>query len=97
MPWTAEEKQLIEIASDIEEVYEDKIKQQRTLKRVELDEFQKQQKGFVLFGHQPKPNNFIGDPSGKQRFEILFGLDFASGTLIPPSIVMNNGGGDGGS
>lgn len=95
MPWTAEEKQLSEIASDVKEVYSDAIKQQRTRKRVELDEWQKQDKGFVFFGSQPRPDGFVGDPPGKQRFVILFGLDLAENSFVPPTITVNNGVEDG--
>lgn len=91
---TAEEEQLHKIVQDILEVYRNIIKQQRTIKRIELDEFQKTA-GLVLFGSQPRPEGFIGDPPGKQRFEILCGLDMGTGNFIAPTIKMNDGSNNG--
>ena len=90
MPWTAEEEQLAGIASNVKGVYRDVIQQQRTAKRIELDDFQKTA-GFVFFGEQPRPEGFVGDPPGKQRPEVLFGLDMKTGSIVAPTIKMNDG------
>jgi hypothetical protein len=87
---TAEHKQLRNIVSNMEEVFQEVIKKQRTVKRIELDEFQKTA-GLNWFGPQDRPENFVGDPPGKQRFETLFGLDMTSGNIIAPTIRMNDG------
>jgi hypothetical protein len=88
---TAEHKQLREITGEIEEIYKQIISSQRTPKRIELDEWQKTQRGFFFFGPQPRPEDFVGDLPGKQRLEILFGLDPVSGNIIAPTIVANDG------
>jgi len=84
---TAENRQLEKIAGEIREIYKNVILTQRTPKRIELDEFQKTA-GFVFFGSQPRPEGFVGDPPGKARFTVLFGLDPASGDIVAPKIVM---------
>jgi hypothetical protein len=89
---TAEHKQLREIQSEVEEIYRDIIKAQRTPARIELDEFHKTKEGgfgYFFWGANLRPEGFVGDPPGKARFEVLFGLDPASGELVPPTIVVN--------
>jgi hypothetical protein len=88
---TAEHKQLREIVSDIRDIYDEIISAQRTPKRIELDEWQKTQKGFVLFGPQARPEGFIGDPPGEVRYTVLCGFDTASGGIVPPTIIAENG------
>lgn len=88
--YTAEHKQLQKLVSEIQDIYLSIIEAQRTPKRIELDEFQKTA-GVVIFGSQPRPEGFEGDPPGKARIQFLFGLDPASGDLIAPRIVMQNG------
>lgn len=86
--FTAEQQELYKIISEVEVAYMGIISQQRTAKRVELDEYQKTS-GFVFFGSQPRPEGFVGDPPGKQRFEALFGIDFASGEFVSPTIQLS--------
>jgi hypothetical protein len=90
--FTAEQSQLHNIVGDIREIYLDVIKAQRTEKRVELDEFQKTA-GVVFFGPQPRPEGFEGDPPGKPRATVLFGLDLRSGDILAPHVIMEDGNG----
>jgi hypothetical protein len=87
---TAELKQLREIEGEVHDIYLEIIKAQRTPKRIELDEFQKSV-GYRWLGPQSRPDGFEGDPSGKTRFQALFGLDPVSGDIIAPCIVMQDG------
>lgn len=87
---TAEQKQLRAISSEVQEIFLEIIKTQRTPKRIELDEFQKTA-GFIFFGPQPRPEGFEGDPPGKTRTQVLFGLDPVSGDILAPSIITQNG------
>jgi len=74
---TAEQEQLRSIVSEIRELYLGIIKEQRTEKRIELDEYT-----WVMFGDYKRPKGFVGDPPGKKRFTPLFGLDPAKGDII---------------
>lgn len=86
--YTAEQTELGDIQSEVEEAYLTVILEQRTAKRIELDEFQKRSKG-ALFSPRPRPEGFVGDPPGKQRFEVLFGLDPATGDIVAPTIQLS--------
>jgi hypothetical protein len=87
---TDEHKQLQEITSEVKEIYKQAILTQRTAKRIELDEYQDKM-GYVFFGPQPRPEGFVGDPPGKTRFTALFGLDPASGDVVAPTIIAEDG------
>jgi hypothetical protein len=89
--FTAEQEEMHKIEYEVQDAYEGAILSQRTAKRIELDEFQKTS-GFVFFGSQPRPEGFVGDPPGKQRFEVLCGIDFASGKFVPPTIQLSKSG-----
>lgn len=89
--WSGELKELYEIMHEVQDAYDTVISKQRTEKRKELDDFQKTA-GYRFFGSQPRPEGFVGDPPGKQRFEVLCGLDFASGKIIPPTIQLSKSG-----
>ena len=90
--YTLEEKEMQQIIYEVEEAYEGVILSQRTPKRIELDQFQDSLPGCVLFGPQPRPEHFVGDPPGKQRFEVLFGLDPSTGEIVPPTIQLSKSG-----
>lgn len=89
---TAEHEQLRDIHSAVFEVYYEVIKDQRTEKRIELDEFQNIS-GFIWLGPQPRPEGFVGDPPGEVEFTVLFGFDPASGEFVPPTIIAEDGNG----
>lgn len=89
--YTFEQEELHSILSELKQGYLDIILEQRTAKRIELDEFQKDA-GYVFFGSQPRPKDFVGDPPGKQRFEVLFGIDFSTGKIVPPTIQLSKSG-----
>jgi hypothetical protein len=86
--YTAEQDELHKIASEVNAAYENEIQRQRTPKRIELDEYQKTA-GFVMFGSQPRPEGFVGDSPGKQRFEVLFGIDLGAGKFVAPTIQLS--------
>lgn len=86
--WTGEQEELHKIENEVRHAYEGIISGQRTAKRIELDEFQKTA-GVVFFGSQPRPEGFVGDPPGKQRFEVLFGLDMTTGDIVAPVIQLS--------
>lgn len=95
---TAELKQLYNIRSEINGVYLDIIGAQRTEKRIELDNYleslqptQGQRVGWLFCGNTPRPPGFVGDPPGKPRTQLLFGLDPKTGDLLAPHIVMQDG------
>jgi len=88
---TAEQDELQKIKYEVKGAYEATILEQRTAKRIELDEFQKGA-GYRFFGSQPRPEGFIGDPPGKQRFEVLMGADFSTGEIMPPTIQLSKSG-----
>lgn len=89
---TAEEEQLHEIVQDMWEVFKSVIESQRTPARIELDEWREKTKpGMVWFGPAPRPEGFVGDGPGKERVEVLFGLDMASGDIIAPTLQVNDG------
>jgi hypothetical protein len=70
----------------------DCILRQRTEKRIELDQWREiENRGYIFFGPKPRPEGFVGDPPGKQRFEVLFGLDMSSGNILGLHIKMNDG------
>ena len=83
--------ELAAVKTEVENVFNKMIEDNKTSARIELDEFQKTA-GINWFGPQPRPENFKGDPPlSEPKFEVLFGLDPVTGNIAAPTIHINDG------